>query len=62
MSPEDVARGLSEAQREWVLKGDPGMKAGYWPLHNAMRGKGLLDGYGNLSSFGAQVRAILKGE
>ena len=47
MSPEDVARGLSEAQREWVLKGDPGMKAGYWPLHNAMRG---------------QVRAILKGE
>ncbi len=55
-----LADALSPAQRRWVLQGEPINRKGFWPVHNAMRGKGLLDAYGNLSAVGLALRHRLK--
>lgn len=55
---EQIARGLTKAQRRSVLAGRVSYGSGYWPLYNAMRDKGLITNMmGNtLTPLGLAVR------
>ena len=62
LTPEQIAAGLTKAQRRTVLAGRLYFGRGYWPLYHSLIEKGLVQiSFGHpLTPIGHQVRTILE--
>ena len=61
MTPEQIAAGLTKAQRFWVLQRRQPVGLGKWPVQNALIAKGLATVYPwQWTPLGLAVRAILE--
>jgi len=62
-TPEEIARiakGLTKAQRLWLLSGRQPQGGGKWPVHNALIDKGLAKGWPwTLTPLGLAIRTYL---
>jgi len=60
-SAEQIAEGLSEAQKFWLLSGRQPSGMGKWPVQNALVDKGLAKTFPwQWTPLGLEVRAILE--
>ncbi len=57
--PNEAARFLSKAQREWLLESKPNQR-GYLSMLGALEKKGLVDRIGKLTPLGQAVRTVLE--
>ena len=60
---EQIARGLTKAQRFWVKCGREPAGGGKWPVYNSLLDKGLAQSFPwRWTELGQQVRAYLMQE